>query len=264
MKTSTTLKRGALLLALCTLMLAPARGQYCQPSFLFGCANWGTQSVNLGSLSWTLGGSLCTDFDYTWMQANLTTGIPHMMTVDNNDWCGCAVWIDYNQDSIFDPSENVFYTYQANQFNNYTIYITIPNGTAVGMYRMRIISPWGSDGFLSTNVNGYGPCGSYQYGSFQDFTINVTGPQGVDELSGKEGSYMAASLNRESNEVTVSIHDPQPANVTLLLRDIAGREVARQQVSGINAVIDVSSLPAGIYVLNYFDGTHRQSIKLVK
>jgi hypothetical protein len=264
MKSSTPLKRGALLLAFCAALMSPARAQYCQPSFVNGCFNWGTQAVSFGSLNWSLGSSLCTDFDYTSMQANLTTGVPHLMSVDNNDWCGCAVWIDYNQDSVFDASENVFYSYQANQMNTYTIYITIPNGTAVGMYRMRIISPWGSDGFLSTNVNGYGPCGAYQYGSFQDFTVNVTGPQGIDELGGKDGSYMAASLNRENNQVNVSLHDPQPANVTLLLTDITGREVARQQVSGTNAVIDVSGLPSGIYVLNYFDGTHRQSIKLVK
>ncbi|MBK9765222.1 MAG: hypothetical protein IPO87_18275 [Flavobacteriales bacterium] len=44
---------------------------------------------------------------------------------------------------------------------------------------MRIISPWGSDGVASTN--GFGPCGEYQYGNFDDFTATVTAPIGIGE-----------------------------------------------------------------------------------
>ena len=259
-----TLLRFTAILAIVAGSLSPVRAQYCSPSFANGCSLWGAQSVTLTTINWTLGSSPCTDFDYTWMFANVTTGIMHLLTVDNNDWCGCAVWIDYNQDSIFDPSENIFYQYLANQNNTYNIYFAVPNGTAVGQYRMRIISPWGSDGFQNTNINGYGPCGSFQYGSFQDFTLNVTGPQGIDELAGNNTSWMSAALNRESNEVTVSVHDLQSKMITLQLADISGRIVERRVVTNQKEVFDVSALPAGIYVMNYSDGSHRQSIKLVK
>src|SRR5688572_12967985 len=119
MNLKSTLTRWIKTLTIClaTLIAAPVSAQYCFPTFQNGCNLWTAQTITLGSLNWSLGADPCTNTDYTWMTANLTTGVPHLLTVDNGSWCGCAVWIDLNNDQVFDASENMFYDYQANVNN---------------------------------------------------------------------------------------------------------------------------------------------------
>jgi len=97
------------------------------------------------------------------------------MTVVNGDWCGCAVWVDLNNDNDFDDAgENLYTIYTANALNTYSFNITVPSGTSNGLHQMRVIACWGSDG-VTVSPNGYGPCGTYQYGNYDDFTLNVGG-----------------------------------------------------------------------------------------
>jgi hypothetical protein len=206
------------------------------------------------------------DNDFTSTTIMLTTGVPHYMTVTNGQWCGCAVWIDYNNDFNFDVSENQFYAYVAGAggVNTYNIYITIPNGTPIGSYRMRVISPWGSDGLTTANGNGQGPCGAYQNGNFQDFTLVVAGPQATEDLPGDDMRFISASLNAESSQLTAFVLKNNPNPATLQLLDITGRVIETRKVTGEKEVFDVSTLASGVFFLNYFDGKNRQNIKLSK
>jgi hypothetical protein len=239
-----------------------SQAQYCSPS-LGSCTSWGSQSVTLGTLNWTLGSQPCTDNDYTWMSTNLTTGFAHAMNVSNGDWCGCAVWIDLNQDNAFDPSENMFYSYLANQTNNYSFTITIPNGTAVGTYRMRVISPWGSDGFTTSNGNGQGPCGTYLYGSFQDFTIFVTGPQGLHDPAAGSAALFSVQQDPARETVQVTLAHGASAHGDLRMLDAAGRTVLERDVSGASTTIGTGSMPHGVYLLQYREGDRRQTARVI-
>lgn len=110
------------------------------------------------------------------MSTTLHAGDSAAMSVTSGVWCGATVWIDFNQDEVFDSTENLFHSYVgADPSYTYNFYITIPPGTAVGSYRMRVISAWGSDGYTVGGGNGWGGCGSFQYGNFDDFTINIGG-----------------------------------------------------------------------------------------
>jgi hypothetical protein len=97
------------------------------------------------------------------------------MTVTNGVYCGCSVWVDLNSDGDFDDlDENLYSLYTANATNTYNFNITIPAATPNGLYRMRVIASWGADG-VTVGANGYGACGAYQYGNYDDFTLNVGG-----------------------------------------------------------------------------------------
>jgi len=267
MNLKSTLNRFALTLLLCTgfFSYSPVSAQYCYPTFSNGCSSWATSNVTFNSLNWFPTG-LCTDFDFTTTTINATTGVPHYMTVTNGSWCGCAVWIDYNNDYTFDVSENQFYAYVAGTggTNTYNIYITIPNGTPIGTYRMRVISPWGSDGLTTANGNGNGPCGAYMYGNFQDFSLVVTGPQGMEDLSGKNEPFMIATMNAEASQISVLLNSSNPKDATLQLMDISGRVIESRKARNEKEIMDVSQLSSGLYILNYFDGEHRQSVRLSK
>uniref|UniRef100_UPI004047341D beta strand repeat-containing protein n=1 Tax=Flavobacterium sp. TaxID=239 RepID=UPI004047341D len=72
-------------------------------------------------------------------------------------------WIDWNNDLDFnDANETIFAT--TTYTSNYTGSITIPNGTAIGNYRMRVANSW-----FGTITS----CGPSSNGEYEDYTFSV-------------------------------------------------------------------------------------------
>ena len=72
-------------------------------------------------------------------------------------------WIDWNNDLDFnDANETIFAT--TTYTSNYTGSITIPNGTAIGNYRMRVANSW--SGIITS-------CGPSSNGEYEDYTFSV-------------------------------------------------------------------------------------------
>lgn len=80
---------------------------------------------------------------------------------------GVNIWVDWNNDFTFDQSELL--ASQASSNASKTIPVMIPAGTAVGNYRMRVRGQWGS-------TSNPPACGSVNYGSTVDFTLNIVSP----------------------------------------------------------------------------------------
>ena len=252
------------LIATVILFLAnnSASGQYCSPSFANGCFSWRNQTVLLDAINWTIGSSTCNTSDYTTDTAYLDAGNSYAMSVTSGDWCGCGVWIDLNNDFAFDSTENLFHLYSPNQTNNYNFNISIPASVPTGVYRMRVIAGWGTDCY-TVSGNGYGPCGSYQHGNFDDFTVSITSlPTSVTEQ--ENAVKIEASPNPIQDFLSVSIPNVKNVNAQLHLADITGRFIQDFSVTGNKQVLNFSNLPAGIYILNYRDGNNSQTMKIVK
>jgi hypothetical protein len=263
MKLQTTLGK-LLLISFCSLLLSGsevhAQG-YCLPVFANGCSLWRNQSVTLDSINWVGDPYFCDVYDYTSVGTTLTADSTYQMQVVNGNWCGCGVWIDFNGDQSFDTTENVFHSYQANETNNYSFDITIPSNIPPGSYRMRVIAGWGSDCY-NPGANGYGPCGLYQYGNFDDFTINV-------------GGFGTAVTNVKNIIQPVEVY-PNPAYSSVMvavknahegilqLTDFIGQVIYTVNLNEGNKILDLSFIPAGIYMLNYNDAIRKQSIRVIK
>src|SRR5690606_36117016 len=76
---------------------------------------------------------------------------------------GVNVWIDFNDDGVFDADEKVF---SATGATAHTGTITVPATVDVGEYRMRVRGQWGS----TANPPA---CGEVSYGSTVDFTFEA-------------------------------------------------------------------------------------------
>jgi hypothetical protein len=253
-----------LLLGIYVLFVAPASAQvYCSPTFANGCSSWKSQSISIGTINWTIGTNSCTTSDYTFMSTNLAAGGTYNMTVVNGNWCGVAVWIDFNMDYNFDAGENLYYIYSPNQTNTYNFTISIPALIPLGIYRMRIISPWGSDGYSITNGNGYGSCGSYQYGNFTDFTINITAPTGINQMSEAGKNPLSINFDRNSQVLTAFIKRNVGDNAVLSLNDISGKVIKSVSVTNNTESFDMSTISKGIYTLSYTSGEDRYNLKIV-
>ncbi len=73
------------------------------------------------------------------------------------------VWIDFNQDGIFEASELVFDQQTASASVSESV--TIPGDALLGNTRMRVSYKWAS--------TGQGPCESFGFGEVEDYTINL-------------------------------------------------------------------------------------------
>lgn len=226
------------------LLPAFAQAQFCDPSFTFGCFNWTNLSVTAGSINWSLGTDDCATSDYTGLSTTVAAGNNLHLTVVNGVWCGCAVWVDLDNSSSFEDSENLFYSYQGGDpSHTYDFNVSIPAGTPTGAYRMRVIAPWGSDGFLDTNTNGYGPCGSYQYGNFTDFTLNVVGSTGIASAPASTALWIAT----DPASGTVTIADATALGVVTIL-DAHGRLSEERGAQANRITLDTRSWAKGVYV----------------
>jgi hypothetical protein len=218
--------------------------QYCSPTFSGGCSTWNNQAITLDSIQWTLGA--CTTSDYTSLHTTMQKGVAMQMSVTNGTWCGVGVWLDFNGDFTFAPSELLYNKYTALATQTYNFTVTVPTSTANGTYRLRVISGWGTD-CITTGGNGDGPCGTYQYGNFDDFTIKVIDPfTSISKTQNPETSGLIIGPNPVSTELNVKI-DEGLLNSTFKLTDQFGKTVMEGKLNSENTSIDISNLPAGIY-----------------
>ncbi|MBF6629179.1 MAG: fibronectin type III domain-containing protein, partial [Proteiniphilum sp.] len=94
---------------------------------------------------------------------------------------GVNIWVDWNNDLSFDASEEVFS--MAGSAATKTGTITIPTGTAVGDYRMRVRGEWGSTSDPLA-------CGEEDWGSTVDFTLEVIAIPTCFPVSGLSASIL--------------------------------------------------------------------------
>ena len=249
--------RSTLLPALCIFFLARtvSAQTYCSPAFAYGCTLWSNQAITLGTINWTLVPYYCDVSDYTSMSTALNAGSSYQMDVTNGNWCGCGVWVDFNQDFAFDTTEALFHLYTALETNNFSFQITIPSNVPTGSYRMRVIAGWGTDCY-SVSANGYGPCGSYQYGNFDDFTLDIQGI--ATEVSNIDASSSFQIFpNPATDYFTISLGSLASPGAEWQLVNSIGQIVYRKTLEVNNGAltnsVDLGGLK-GIYLVRVISG----------
>lgn len=238
--------------------------QYCSPTFANGCFNWRNLSVYLGSISWDIGATSCSTSDYTALSTTVYAGQAETMTVISGNWCGCAVWVDLDNSSSFEHNENLYYSYVGGSPSyTYDFPLTVPLNTPSGSYRMRVIAPWGSDGFLDTNINGYGPCGAFEYGNFDDFTLNVIGTTGIEDQA--HNAPLSVVPNPTQGEVTLTAGADFPLD-RVVVHAADGRISLDRPLNGHTGAVqlDLGSLPGGVYTVQGISAGGRHTMRLVK
>lgn len=234
--------------------------QYCSPSFLNGCFNWNSHNIELDSIVWELGTTDCAISDYTSLSTTITQGQSMAMMVTNGAWCGVGVWADFNLDNAFDDSENLYHSYQAGDPMTYDFTITVPASVAAGSYRLRVISGWGTDCFDATSANGYGACGTYQYGTFQDFTLHVAAASNVANTS--ENLALQAFPNPTSSSFQLIIPN-HLLNSNYVITNVVGEVVQTGKLSALNTLLNTDNLSKGVYLLSVVNKS-RNTIRIVK
>lgn len=143
--------------------------------------------------------------DYSNLTANLTKGSSYTITLSAGyypDGNNISVWIDYNQDNTFDPSEKLGNVSLLATPETGTISFVVPFNAATGTTRMRVREVYGNSDF--------DPCSEYYYGETEDYRVYI--PEVVYcapdyGIGTEEGDYISLVQLQEINNFS----GPAPA-----------------------------------------------------
>ncbi|TAE59376.1 MAG: hypothetical protein EAZ89_02555, partial [Bacteroidetes bacterium] len=171
------------LLLVLGLASVPAYGQYCTPTYFNGTIFGDSlTSIQISNLVGNYPSAPTGYSNYTLLDTvNLSAGAPYTLTLVNNpDWSsGVTIWIDLNQNQVFDAAEQIFTTdgtinplLSGGATGIYTV--NMPVTAIPGYTRMRVVQT-----FATQPTD---PCGTYSFGETEDYTVFFA-PQSPNDVA---------------------------------------------------------------------------------
>jgi hypothetical protein len=149
-----------------------AQAPYCSITYPSGYFSWGMTQVTIGTF---LQSPTFTSSYGNFVNANvpITAGVATNVSVTITGWASVGIAADFNNDNDFEDAGEVLYAppYFAASPTTYTGTITVPPSVTSGNYRMRI---WTREANGGGANGGLIPCGTYNYGRYADYTLQVT------------------------------------------------------------------------------------------
>ena len=182
--------------------------------------------------------------------ASLNVATTYPITVTTAVGSSVTVWVDYNHNLNFEPSEFVLLTANATT-TTVTGALVVPANAVLGQTSLRIRTR------LNGNSNGPGDaCSTFGSGETKDFTVTLR------NATGTRNDALAATVGLFPNPAHQGFQLTVPAgslhNATATLRNTLGQVVQARQLSlpvtGGNAEFNVSTLAAGVYTLTLKSG----------
>ncbi|WP_417199251.1 reprolysin-like metallopeptidase [Bizionia sp.] len=179
------------------------------------------------------------------------------MNTDGGFTCVSTVWIDWNQDCVFDGSEMYDMGSAIGTANgpaaNSPLAVTVPADAVLGTTTMRVVTKYSS---AAT------PCQNGHDGEVEDYSVNVLTSLSVDEFAVSEFSVYPNPNNGTFNVKMSNVTDA----ITITVFDIRGRRVYTndyKNISEFNEVINIGNVESGMYLLQVSEGSKRTTKKII-
>jgi len=228
-----------------------ATGCYC-PSVPTSVDNDGITSVVVGTTNFTNTPVSYTNNTATPVSLQRNVSSPVTINFATGYTYNTYIWIDLNDNFIFDASE-LLYTGVSAQPNPSTLNATvaIPAAAPLGAHRMRIVT---ADFLPSPNA-----CYNGSYGVTVDFTVNVI----EQDLS--VGGFDNASFNYYPNPVTDVLTVSYSNTISeVVVYNLLGQQMLTAKPNATQTQVDLSGLTAGTYMVKVTSDEVTKTVKVVK
>lgn len=243
--------------------------------FSFVAFNWSNSS---SAVSIPLNTS-ATDYQFVYTNEATTSIQPgaqagHMFFLEQRISMGdsyrfaARAWVDWDNNRQFDGNEKIFELPNGDNLNrSFLLPITVPPGTAPGkkLVRVRVSPSWA--GLPEA-------CGPVSQVTTVDFMINVLGAGGRMQVSDATLPAGREAAERFSIQVfpnpsatgifTIQITGDSDTRATASLWSAVGTPVASYEFLTGKSVLDIHSLPPGMYILQIHTPHGMQSLKLIR
>ena len=213
----------------------------------------GITNVQLGTTDFPTGDVFYFDHSATAVSfaqdSNVNTQITFETSIYDYD---AHIWIDFNDDYIFDVSEIVYSGVSGTTSpNTLNASFLLPATAPLGTHKMRI-------GTADTGQSTANPCYSGDYGVTLDFSINVTPLLAT-------GNFDTASFVAYPNPVNDILNISYSSEITSVnVINLLGQQVISRNVGSTSTEIDMTNLSAGAYIVNVSIGNVIKTIKVIK
>ena len=162
---------------------------YCTPAPTY-IDGEGISNVTIRTINNTTGAEEGNYGDYSAQVATIGQGVTSNFSIDFESFIAykTKIWIDWNNDLDFDDAnEEIYAGISAGESASITGSFTVPINAAIGNHRLRI-------GISPDYAEQPTPCSTAYYGTFEDYTINVTTPPSCFAPINFEGQSTAAGV----------------------------------------------------------------------
>ncbi len=190
---------------------------YCTPTYTTGTSSGDYISlVQLGTINNATGASPSPYYTYySAMSTNLLPNSNYTITLSPGTYSSgnnISVWIDYNQNGVFETTEKLGNVAIPPTPATGTINFTVPTAATVGLTRMRV-----REVYSNSTID---PCLSYSYGETEDYNINILSlDKSLNLTLFLEGLFNGTTMNKAQNaagnqfpgtvadQITVELHN---------------------------------------------------------
>ena len=208
--------------------------------------------------------------DYTSISTTVKQGDSHTITVnvntDGNYRIQSKVWIDWNQDCVFDDTDEEYdlgfaFGTSDGPTNMSPLSITIPSGASIGSTIMRVSSRF----TFSSNITYPTSCQTNFDGEVEDYTVMVESATASIEDFAFSGFNLYP--NPSTGEFTLNLELINTEKVSVQLFDIRGRLINEKNYFNTNAnfseKINFNNTAKGLYLVKITNGNKQTTRKLV-
>ena len=211
--------------------------------------------------------------DNTAINTHVTVGSNYTITVNvNTDGSyteEVAVWIDWNRDCTFNTSDEQYLLGTANNVtngptSNSPLTITVPNTAQLGETTMRVTASYIGNDNNGNPITLAASCDTGFWGEVEDYTVVIDAAAAVNEQA---FDIFAINPNPSEGNFNIELQSDSNSDVKVQVYDVRGRLIfdntfdKTQQL--FRQAIDLSSVKAGVYLVNVSDDSHFNSKQLI-
>ncbi|MFD2552144.1 choice-of-anchor J domain-containing protein [Bizionia sediminis] len=166
---------------------------------------------------------------------------------------GSTIWIDWNNDFVFDQATETMFTTTSFGNGPFTGSITVPAGIADGDYRMRVMIDWND-----SNPSEDACALNFGRGEVEDYKVTVNATLSADSFNQIAFNYYP---NPVSNVLTIK---GQQTIEKVSVYNMLGQTVLNTTPNAATSQVDMSALQAGAYFVKVTIANSTETIRIIK